>query len=181
MPPCGLLYILPPPPSTFFPSFPSVQNLHFSHRQTRGPVVTVIHNVCFSVSHSSKASPTSFRILSSHWSLHDSGSNASPTLKNPGLSLAPPWIWPLIGQECLNGSSLHEVVNSQKVKSRLGCVSGRGPYLWKYPSQTPSVIYFWNPWVQTSTLLHSEHHLPFFSSKFVWWSAYFMTSLIWPL
>ena len=109
--------------------------------------------------HFLKASPTPIRILSSHWSRHDSGSNASPTLKNPGLSLVPPWIWPLIGQECLNGSSLHEVVNSQKVKSRLGCVSGRGPYLWKYPSQTPSVIYFWNPWVQTSTLLHSDRHL----------------------
>ena len=22
-------------------------------------------------------------------------------------------------------------------------------YLWNYPSQTPNVIYFWNPWVQT--------------------------------
>ena len=33
------------------------------------------------------------------------------------------------------------------------------PYLWNYPPQTPSVIYFWNPWVQTYTLLHSDHHL----------------------
>ena len=30
------------------------------------------------------------------------------------------------------------------------------PYLLNYPPQTPSVIYFWNPWVQTYTLLHSE-------------------------
>ena len=25
--------------------------------------------------------------------------------------------------------------------------------------QTTSVVYFWNPWVQTYTLLHSDHHL----------------------
>ena len=33
------------------------------------------------------------------------------------------------------------------------------PHIWNYPPQTPSVIYFWNPWVQTYTLLHSDHHL----------------------
>ena len=33
------------------------------------------------------------------------------------------------------------------------------PYLWNYPPHTPSVIYFWNPWVQTSTLQDSVHHL----------------------
>merc|ERR1712055_816264 len=33
------------------------------------------------------------------------------------------------------------------------------PNLCNYPSQTPSVIYFWNPWDQTSNLLHSDHYL----------------------
>ena len=33
------------------------------------------------------------------------------------------------------------------------------PYIFNYPPQTPSVIYFWNPWVQTYILLHSDHYL----------------------
>ena len=43
--------------------------------------------IYFSGNNFSKASLTPIRILSIHWSRHDSASNASPTPRNPGISL----------------------------------------------------------------------------------------------
>ena len=39
----------------------------------------------------------------------------------------------------------------------LGMLQPPKPYFQNYPPQTQSVIYFWNPWVKTTTILHSNH------------------------